>query len=126
MLVFGSGISAARRRGEDIRSLCLGIPDLDNVVSSGVADVRTAGHLEEGTSEQDFKGGILDDLNLEEDRDLADGNAKVLDESESHRSGGVSRFHLHGFISGEGNVQLLPDIFPHHNDLSSTIQDRFD
>lgn len=93
------------------------------VVSSGATDLGAAGDVEEGSSEENFEGGVVDDLDLEVDGDRSKLDGLVLDESQSHRPRRICRLHTHRLAGGNRRSELLPNISPHDNYLSSAIED---
>jgi hypothetical protein len=54
---------------------------LDLVSSTGATDFCTAGDVKEGSAEEDFEGGVLDDLDLKIDRDWSQLDGVILHES---------------------------------------------
>ena len=112
-----------RLSSEDISGLVLRILDLDLVVAAGGTDFRTADDVEERTAEKDFKGGLLDNLDLKEDLDRTELNRVVFDNSKSHSSSSVGRFHRHSTVRDKRDLKTLPDFLPHDDNLSSSIKD---
>ena len=73
-------------RCEHIGLTGLGVLDSNLVISSRGTDFRATDDVEEGSSEEDFEGGVIDDLNLEVDCNRTKLDGVILDETEGHSS----------------------------------------
>ena len=112
-----------RLSSEDVGGLVLRILDSDLVVAAEGTDFQAADDVEERTAKKDFKGGLLDDLDLKEDLDRTELNRIVFDNSESHSSSSIGGLHRHSTVRDKRDLKTLPDVLSHDDNLSSSIKD---
>ena len=97
-------LAHARLRREHIGLTGLGVLDSNLVISSRSTDFGTTDDVEEGSSEKDFEGGVINDLNLEVDCNRTELDGVILDKTESHSSSSVRGLHRHCVVRGDGCI----------------------
>ena len=103
---------------ERVRPPSLRVGDVDLVMTTRTTVLSTTDDVEERSTEQDLEGSVLDHLNLQVDRDRTQLNGVILKNAEGLRGASAGGLHNHRPIRDNRGTKLLPDILPHHNDLT--------
>ena len=118
-------LAHARLYHEHIGLTGLGVLDSNLMISSRSTDFGATDDIEEGSSEEDFEGSIIDNLNLEIDCNRTKLDGVILDETEGHSSSGIRGLHGHRVVRGDGRIETFPDISPHNDNLCSSVENAF-
>ena len=91
-----------------------------------LTDVCAARHVEEWSTEENFKRCILDHLDLKIDGNWSHLHRKILDKAHCQRWRGVCSFQIRCLAQRDRNSQLLPNITSHDDNLRTTIENALD
>lgn len=116
-------VGEARFRHEHIGSAGVRVANFYRVVASWLVPLAATQDIEEGTTELDFKGSLVDDLDLEMDGHRSECDWNVLQHSHRLILRRVRRFHPHRLVRNDRVVQTFPNVTTHRDDLGTTTED---